>query len=178
MIEHLPDHMSQKIAVTAGCWLWTGSKNRAGYGVVNFPRCAGVRQRQALAHREVYSLLVGPIPPSYHLDHVRAWGCTNRHCVNPAHLEPVTNQENNRRSDSLSAINARKTHCKRGHVFDVTNTLYHIHSKTGRTIRMCRTCNRLSQAALRRSRRPDQYTDTTDDLKKMKAYTPEGAQTR
>lgn len=38
-------------------------------------------------------MFVGPIPEGLHLDHL----CRVRRCVNPAHLEPVTQAENNYR---------------------------------------------------------------------------------
>lgn len=74
------------------CWLWTGSCQGAGYGLIG-DGAGGL----LLAHRVAYELLVGPIPAGRHIDHVKARGCRHRHCVNPAHLEPVTNAENCRR---------------------------------------------------------------------------------
>jgi len=66
------------------CWVWTGSKDRAGYGrtwrsTAPFP-----------AHRVAYELLVGPIPAGLVIDHL----CRNPACVNPDHLEPVTHRVN------------------------------------------------------------------------------------
>jgi hypothetical protein len=59
----------------------------------------------------MYRHYIGEIPRGMTLDHI----CRNRDCCNPAHLEPVTVKENILRGDSLSARNARKTHCHRGH---------------------------------------------------------------
>lgn len=70
-----------------GCWLWTGPLDRQGYG--RLKRFNG----NTLAHRAVYTLLVGPITYGLTLDHL----CRVRHCVNPDHLEPVTHAENCRR---------------------------------------------------------------------------------
>jgi hypothetical protein len=71
----------------AGCWVWQLSKNPKGYGSIwHEGKCWA-------AHRLSYTLLVGPIPEGLQLDHL----CRNTSCVNPAHLEPVTNTENQRR---------------------------------------------------------------------------------
>lgn len=72
-----------------GCWIWQRSLNRAGYGA--WPR----RRDSSLAHRRMYELHVGPIPEGLHLDHL----CRVPSCVNPEHLEPVTNAENSRRGN-------------------------------------------------------------------------------
>jgi hypothetical protein len=52
-------------------------------------------------------------------------------------MEPVTNVENVMRGEGVWAINARKTHCKRGHEFTEENTV----KRNG--TRSCRTCKNL-----------------------------------
>jgi len=74
------------------------------------------------AHRVSYELEVGPIPEGLELDHVKKRGCRSTRCVAVEHLEPVTNVENNLRSNSMSARNARKTECLNGHEFNEANT--------------------------------------------------------
>lgn len=76
----------------------------------------------------------GSIPKGLTLDHL----CRNRACVNPVHLEPVTNRVNILRGIGITAQNARKTHCKHGHPFTVENTIY----KHGGGWRICKICNR------------------------------------
>lgn len=117
----------EKVEITEGCWLWIAGCTTHGYGAFYDGR------RQTPAHRFAYEQLVGPIPEGLHLDHL----CRNRVCVNPAHLEPVTNVENVMRGESDAARNARKLECKRGHAFDEANTY---HDATGR--RHCRACAR------------------------------------
>lgn len=92
---------------TDDCIFWLGHKINTGYGVVN-------RKGVKLAHRYLYELIVDKIPDGLTLDHL----CRNKICVNPMHLEPVTLIENLRRGNSVSSVNARKSTCIRGHLFD------------------------------------------------------------
>jgi hypothetical protein len=78
-----------KIRVDAdGCWRWTASLNRGGYGQLGMGGHGVVT-----AHRYVYQRLVGPVPAGHVLDHV----CEVQSCVNPEHLEPVSHRENTAR---------------------------------------------------------------------------------
>ncbi|MDX3315184.1 HNH endonuclease signature motif containing protein [Streptomyces sp. ME08-AFT2] len=115
-----------------GCWLWTGKVNRYGYG--DF----GLRKRLVKAHRFAYTVTRGPIPDGLVLDHL----CRVRHCVNPAHLEAVTQRENTLRGDAPSARRARLTHCPQGHPYSKANTYV-----TSRNERKCRACHRIRQRA-------------------------------
>lgn len=74
-----------------GCWVWMGGVNRKGYGQFGVLTAEGVVGYRA--HRLAYELEVGAIPPGMVLDHL----CRNRRCVNPDHLEPVSDSENVRR---------------------------------------------------------------------------------
>ena len=114
-------------ATSSGCWEWTAGKHQ-DYGVFGISSTHLVK-----AHRFAYEEIVGPIPEGLILDHL----CRNRSCVNPAHLEPVTNKENVLRGEGIAAKNAVKTHCKHGHEFTEENTYI-----TYRGDRSCRTCQR------------------------------------
>lgn len=106
-----PRFYSRIVESPTGCWVWTGSRGPKGYGRFHFN---GKGHR---AHRFAYERLVGPIG-SLTLDHL----CRNRLCVNPAHLEPVTNRENLLRGKGLTARNAQVTRCPQGHPYDEANT--------------------------------------------------------
>lgn len=113
------------------CWLWMGYRNEWGYGMWIW----GGGSASTTAHRVAYMLESGPIPDGLTLDHL----CRNRLCVNPAHLEPVTRGENNRRGYGWSGVNARLTHCRHGHPLSGEN-LQIAKRGNGQTFRVCRTC--------------------------------------
>lgn len=114
------------------CWLWKRTLHAEGYGHIGWQSEPG-RNRTGKAHRVVYEALVGPIPDGLHIDHL----CRNRACVNPAHLEPVTPQENHRRGQLVRAANnPPTTHCKRGHEWATNGWVKKNGSRT------CIACNR------------------------------------
>ena len=119
-----------EVGAEGGCWNWTAGRTPQGYGNV---RHLG---RHVYAHRFAYEQIVGAIPAGLQIDHL----CRNPSCVNPDHLEPVTNRENARRG-----LKAQRTHCKNGHPFDDRTIIY-------RGYRRCRTCRDYWNAA-RYSRR-------------------------
>lgn len=84
------------------CWVWQRSKNDRGYGTMMDPRTRRVRG----AHRIIWEQHNGPTPEGLRdLDHL----CRNPSCVNPAHLEAVTQTENIRRAlSALSMDDARE----------------------------------------------------------------------
>lgn len=114
-----------RVQKTESCWSWTGAFFRAGYGVIV------VEKKHMSAHRYSFLLQNGYLPKC--IDHV----CRNRACVNPTHLEDVSQRENVLRGDAPAAKNARKSHCKRGHLLAGENLRL-----TARGHRACKTCQR------------------------------------
>jgi hypothetical protein len=114
-----------------GCVVWVGGRNSKGYGQF---RGGG---KTTGAHKWIWEQHEGPVPDGYELDHL----CRNRACVNLLHLEVVTHRENVLRGETNAGINARKTHCIRGHEFTPENTYTYI-GQGGREKRSCRICIR------------------------------------
>ena len=123
----------QRTKKTPNCWEWTGTKNPDGYGMF------GANALLHSAHRFAYELMVGPIPCGLQIDHL----CRNRSRVNPAHMEVVSSKENTLRGESFAAVNARKTHCYKGHLLEGGN-VYVVRKPPGRG---CRVCQRIWRKA-------------------------------
>lgn len=128
--QDIRERLMRRVEVSdTGCWLWTATTTANGYGKTSY------LNRGWLAHRLMYEATVGPIPAGLTLDHL----CRVRNCINPEHLEPVTQRTNTLRGDGPSARQARRTHCDRGHLYDDANT------RVRGGTRYCRACDRERQ---------------------------------
>ena len=93
-MNHAEEDVVKPVVVEIGtgydtpCWVWQHSLC-AGYGRISVDGQVG------MAHRAYYERVIGPIPEGLVLDHL----CRCTACVNPAHLEPVTQRENLRRGN-------------------------------------------------------------------------------
>ena len=107
-----------------GCWRWIRSKVTGGYGGFN------VNGKNRRAHRVSYELAYGvTLTPDQFLHHV----CKNKNCVNPEHLEIVSQLTH---TDSVIYGNKEKTHCPYGHEYTPANTHWNRHGKS----RECYQC--------------------------------------
>lgn len=111
------------------CHEWTGAHDQNGYSKFQLER-----GRPVAAHRFAYQLEVSELGPAVVLDHL----CRNVGCVNPDHLEPVSQAENIRRGlwGIHNAEQRARTHCHAGHEFTPENTADN--GKGGRACRICR----------------------------------------
>lgn len=125
-----------------GCWLWTRSLDHNGYGRAR--RARGTPDMQA--HRFAYLTLVGSIPEGMTIDHLchtrdtscsAGGSCPHRRCVNPEHLEPVTQRENVARGRHPIAKVIGSGRCINGHELTEANTYTRPNGS-----KVCRTCQR------------------------------------
>lgn len=126
------DRFLAKIKKAADCWRWGARINANGYGQFFFHR------RTVQAHRFAYHAFVETITPDLVLDHL----CRVRNCVNPEHLEAVSNRENLMRGDTIYAANAAKDRCPAGHPYTPENT----YDRGGRAGRLCKKCDQTRSA--------------------------------
>lgn len=136
--ERLPPRFWEKVRLIpiTGCWRWIASLTSGGYGQIAF------NGRHYVAHRLAYEAAHGLIDDGVVLDHL----CCLRECVNPAHLEPVTQATNAQRGLAGRRTNVEKTHCPKGHPYSGDNLIVESRPAAGggvRTNRRCRECARL-----------------------------------
>lgn len=116
----------------AGCWLWTDYLDPKGYGYL---RVSPTWMPQA--HRVSYWLHAGVwSDQTVVIDHLCRVPC----CVNPDHLELVTQQVNILRGAGMGAKWAQRTHCSKGHPF----TLDNVASGLSENRRRCLICRRVA----------------------------------
>ncbi len=118
-----------------GCWQWVGAMDTDGYGMFS------IRRHIVKAHRFIFALLRSELTND--IDHL----CRNRGCVNPWHMEDVTRRTNILRGVSHIADQVKRTHCPKGHPYDVFNTRL---SRKGK--RSCKECHRMQDRLRKRQR--------------------------
>lgn len=121
------------------CWVWTANINERGYGTFT------CRDRSQYAYRLAWEQCTGQRNTDKPLSHHSTVGrrghwvlhhrCENPACVRPRHIQQTSNKANCLMGRSFAAINARKTHCNKGHPL-IGDNLY-----PGR-YRRCKTCTR------------------------------------
>jgi hypothetical protein len=80
----LPERFWSRVHKAESCWLWTGHRDKDGYGILPYDG------KLLRAHRVSWELHNGPIPAGIKVLH----SCDTPPCVNPAHLFAGTQRRN------------------------------------------------------------------------------------
>ena len=132
--------MVEKPAGIDGCWLWRGATSHTGHGVYQGHG----------AYRIAYEWMVGTVSDGMVIDHL----CRVPACVNPHHLEPVTQATNMKRAAIARAVEFQGNtviftpveYCRRGHVQNA-ETRHEYRAPDGELFRICKVCKRMTDAA-------------------------------
>lgn len=116
-----------------GCWVY--KKHRISKYI---RERNGITGKFFYAHRWAFEYFKGKIPDGLVIDHI----CMKTNCVNPDHLQAITNKENVLLGSGHAAINAAKRACKHGHEFNLENTYLRLDGG-----RRCRICKRKKETA-------------------------------
>jgi hypothetical protein len=112
------------------CWLWTATTIKDGYGHFR------LGEKLILAHRISFKIANPSVDISnLVIDHL----CGVTGCVNPVHLEAITQLENLRR------YNSPNNHCRRGHLLEGDNIYEQWNNQRGKFKRQCKACRQLSR---------------------------------
>jgi len=113
---------------SSGCHIWTGATAGTGYGSIKaWGRVLAPHRIAWVSHHGV------DIPAGLVIDHT----CRNKTCINPLHLDAVTQRENAMRGSSPSAMKARQECCPNGHPYSEDNL---VAAQAARGYRECRRC--------------------------------------
>lgn len=115
------------------CWVWHASKLKNGYALFT-----DQNGKTVTGHRWSYQQFIGLIPNGLVVDHI----CRNPSCVNPNHLQAIS-QSNNIKRSLLVKVRSARTHCKHGHEFTPENTKY-IKGQRGRRCAACAYISKLN----------------------------------
>lgn len=124
---------------TTGCHLWTGRMSEDGYG--KFRVYADAKSSQTGAHRAAWLATKGDIPEGLVVDHL----CRVRNCVNPDHMELVTNDENLARGVGLSGGERVPLEARVGCGRHGKSDGYWRVNRQGYDVWACRPCQRAGQ---------------------------------
>ena len=127
-----------EINPVSGCWIWSGSKNQKGYGMVK------IIGKTYLVHTVMFDNFIGGRNSGKQIHHE----CKNKACCNPKHLRALTPADHRK----IHSEERREFKC--GHPFSEDNFIRMKNKMEGRNrVIICKTCHTNSRNRYRESQK-------------------------
>ena len=137
------------------CWIWIRTMFRDGYGAFHLE--GKLRRAHRVSYERTHKIILTPDQFLHH-------NCKNKACINPAHLEIVSQLTH---TDSAIYGNKEKTYCPHGHKYTPENTYWN--RGNTRECLQCKLIRSRRQYKCNKQKATDNKREFADKIKQLAA---------